>query len=642
MSLCSRALASLSLSFALLVVAVVGGCDHPPVPPEPPTPPIDPAPQPRFGPTIVSEAPTPALTGGTMLALSDGEHLVISDPDRDRVYVVAEADWSVRASIPLGAADEPGRAAEDGAGRVHVILRRGGAIATIDVAAGRLVSRREICAAPRGIAWERARDLVHVACADGRLLTLAPGDGTVVREVQLDDDLRDVVSDGTHLFVSRFRAAEVLVLDEKGTLLTSVRPPAFSHPLIRNGALFEPRVAWRMIARPGGGVMLVHQRMVTGPVVPTEPTAPTEPPPTLPPGAYGGTGANGLPSDCGSIVHTVATTITVSENRIGAIAKIASSPIVPSAVLPIDAAFDGKRLTIVAPANAHLDPSAGLFVPPQVFAIRYDEPGLHDGSFACVDGSRVGLTVADHRGVELTAIALVGDRLVAQSREPAAVVTVDDYSGRHPLPLILSEESRADTGHAVFHANAGVGVACASCHPEGGEDGHTWQLAGALPRRTQSLLGGVSGTEPFHWGGEVPDFTHLMQDVFVNRMGGPSLTAPQVFAAVRWIDRLPLPMASRSVDDGAIARGRALFESRGVGCARCHAGARLTTGGSAWVSTGGTFQIPSLRGVALRAPYLHDGRAATLSDVLRNPKHGGAATLPVADRADLIAYLRSL
>jgi cytochrome c peroxidase len=54
---------------------------------------------------------------------------------------------------------------------------------------------------------------------------------------------------------------------------------------------------------------------------------------------------------------------------------------------------------------------------------------------------------------------------------------------------------------------------------------------------------------------------------------------------------------------------------------------------------------PSLRGLWDRGPYLHDGRAATLDDLLRGPhapeKLGGEALTP-AERDDLIAFLRSL
>ena len=40
---------------------------------------------------------------------------------------------------------------------------------------------------------------------------------------------------------------------------------------------------------------------------------------------------------------------------------------------------------------------------------------------------------------------------------------------------------------------AALVVACATCHPEGAEDGHVWLFPGDGPRRTQTLLGGLSG-----------------------------------------------------------------------------------------------------------------------------------------------------
>lgn len=102
-----------------------------------------------------------------------------------------------------------------------------------------------------------------------------------------------------------------------------------------------------------------------------------------------------------------------------------------------------------------------------------------------------------------------------------------------------------------------------------------------------------------------------------------------------WIDAQPIP--ERPVDDEAAwTRGSALFASE---CASCHAGDALTNDQTIDVGTGGAFQVPSLRGLAYRAPYLHDGSAATVADVLA--RHGAAA-LDDGARADLLAYARSL
>ncbi len=117
-------------------------------------------------------------------------------------------------------------------------------------------------------------------------------------------------------------------------------------------------------------------------------------------------------------------------------------------------------------------------------------------------------------------------------------------------------------------------------------------------------------------------------------------------------------------------RGLALFEGRAA-CASCHPAPTFTTGafednglarvpadsGRARVSfrpeDAYRFRIPSLRGVARTAPYMHDGRFATLDDVVAHYDRGGETTpgqsalvrplrLSPAERADLVALLQSL
>jgi cytochrome c peroxidase len=56
------------------------------------------------------------------------------------------------------------------------------------------------------------------------------------------------------------------------------------------------------------------------------------------------------------------------------------------------------------------------------------------------------------------------------------------------------------------------------------------------------------------------------------------------------------------------------------------------------------FDTPSLEQVALTAPYLHDGSAATLEQVFaRLGDHmGTVSALTVRERGDLVAYLQTL
>ena len=130
----------------------------------------------------------------------------------------------MRATLPLAPGAEPGRVIEDGEGRVHVALRGGGAIVSLDPRDGRLLATRELCPAPRGLAFDAARNLLHVACAGGELVSIAPLAEAPARTLQLDRDLRDVLVQGDKLLVSTFRKAELLVVGDAG-VVERLTPP---------------------------------------------------------------------------------------------------------------------------------------------------------------------------------------------------------------------------------------------------------------------------------------------------------------------------------------------------------------------------------------------------------------------------------
>jgi hypothetical protein len=78
----------------------------------------------------------------------------------------------------------------------------------------------------------------------------------------------------------------------------------------------------------------------------------------------------------------------------------------------------------------------------------------------------------------------------------------------------------------------------------------------------------------------------------------------------------------------------------------CHTGAQFTNNATVDVGTGLALQVPPLRELAARAPYFHDGRIPTLG--LRflpeagGDLHGNVSALDGHQRADLVAFLRSL
>jgi mono/diheme cytochrome c family protein len=563
-------------------------------------------PPPQFGPTQTQADPPPPISGGTLLATRDGKRAVAADPDRDTIFVVDLAAKSV-ASIALQSHDEPGRAVEDGAGRVHVVLRRGGVVADVDPAAAALLDRRAVCPAPRGIAYDAPADALLVACAGGELVTLPAAGGAPTRTVELERDLRDVVFDGTQLVVSSFRRAELLYVDANGAITQSLSPPQFLDPFIGMGAPFSPAVAWRTVALPSGGVLMVHQRALDIPIV------------TMQPGGYGQDGGK-CPS---SIVHSTVSVFT------GGQAPGMPSAILPDLLLPVDVAVspDGQSIAVAAPGNARIAGRSQVAVIPT--------SSLSGG--VCV-GPQPSL-FSD--GEQVTAVAYAPDgTLLALSREPAQLYVVGAAG------IALSSTSRYDTGHDVFHSDSGGGIACASCHPEGGEDGRVWSFDFGQ-RRTQSIRGGVLASAPFHWSGDLADFPSLFKAVFVGRMSGQALADDKVAALSSWVNAIPPLPASPPPDAAAVARGQALFaDPNGPGCFTCHSGPRLSDHAIVDVGTGSAFKVPSLLGVGFRAPFLHDGCAPTLADRFGpcggGDMHGRTSSLTSLQISDLVAYLESL
>jgi hypothetical protein len=304
---------------------------------------------------------------------------------------------------------------------------------------------------------------------------------------------------------------------------------------------------------------------------------------------------------------------------------------VPNAVLPVDIAVSPTEIAVVSAANGH------AFGYPTVLSFER-KVGMHGDQRPLLRGTYRQYLMPG----QITSIAFTSDgsKLVGFSREPAqlTVFRTGDYVTRS---VPLSNTSREDTGHAVFHSNAGSGSACASCHAEGRDDGHAWESKELGARRTPSLLGTLAGTAPYHWNGEAKDMNALMRMTFTGRMGGRSLEHDQSDALDGWITKVPGMVASAPRDADAAKRGQAVFESASAKCTTCHAGGRLTNNTTVNVGTiGGAYQVPSLVGVGFRAPYLHDGSRASFKALLEKP-HGGAVL--TADQAgDLAIFLGTL
>lgn len=536
---------------------------------------------------------TPPLAGGTLLVTRDGTRAVAADRDRARVWVVeldAESP-AVEGWIALEAGDVPGRVVEGPYGAVYVALQHAGQIARIDLDRREVVARLPACPDARGVAIEH--DRLHVACAGGDLVTMGlDGSGPETRRVAAD--LRDVGVDAEGLWVSRFRSASWQRPDGPTHAIAPVTAAVPGFGTDDTGE-YAARVAWRTLSDPDG-VTVVHQRHFMGDL--TNELVGTE--------HYYGSGA---------------IKVGVSRWEDGELRWTATF----DGALPVDAArIDDGRTAVVLAGNDSVS-----FVAADGQVAR----GLRTGGF---DNQPVAIAYHPDAG------------LVVQMRDNPSLMVFRSLDGpawyrgaRVQLGDYLFYER--PVGDRLFHRTS-RGVACASCHPEGGDDGHVWRLE-AQPRRTQPLRGGILAKDRYHWEGDLPSFGALINDTWVRRMGGTRLAVDEIEHVAGWIDRIPDPVRPRVAEPDAVTRGQAIFEDARAGCATCHAGDRLTDNRPHDVGTGGAFMTPSLVGLARRAPYLHDGCAPTLEARLTSCHtrgHGRVGHLDAAQRADLVAYMRSL
>ena len=259
-------------------------------------------------------------------------------------------------------------------------------------------------------------------------------------------------------------------------------------------------------------------------------------------------------------------------------------------------------------------------------------------------------------------------------------------------------------------------TACATCHfPELGyvvTDAHPRNDSGKpTSRKSQPLIGlGYAGNAPIGWDGrsatleaqakasiatgsmsmretDMPVKVEVIEErvrsapdyaaKFAAALPGKAIDIDTIAQAVAAFERTLEPGLAPfdrwvAGDEGAIPdtakRGFALFTGK-AGCSACHSGWRFTDDqfhdiGTTTADQGRgrevkdaalnfAFKTPTLRSVALRAPYMHNASVATLADVVRHYEKGGIdrpsrspMMVPIRltdqERLDLVAFMETL
>ena len=208
---------------------------------------------------------------------------------------------------------------------------------------------------------------------------------------------------------------------------------------------------------------------------------------------------------------------------------------------------------------------------------------------------------------------------------------------------------------------------CASCHPDARADALNWDLLNdgiGNPKQTKNLVychltppAMVTGIRPGMKACNRKGITFI-QFVVRPEEDGLCLDEYVMSLAPAPSPELGRGWFSRQVLSDAAKRGEKLFKQ--AGCAECHPAGQTGPGGEKLftdmkvydlgLGVGNEehrkFDTPSLVECWRTAPYLYDGRALTIEDVLTvcnpNDTHGKTKDLTPEQIKDLAAYVRSL
>lgn len=292
----------------------------------------------------------------------------------------------------------------------------------------------------------------------------------------------------------------------------------------------------------------------------------------------------------------------------------------------------------------------------------------------------------------------------ASYRRPAVV----PFPGSNP-----HSEAKSALGAMLFFdplLSRSKTLSCSSCHNPSlswadglpraiGEDPN------GLPIRAPTLID-VAFFEPLGWDGKFRDLESVAfgpilspanmnmtepeliarlsavpgyVDAFAKAFGDGAITRPRIEASLATFERSIVAAEAPfdrwiKGDENAISasaqHGFQIFNGK-AGCAACHSGPSFSDGSFQDIGTAKgndvgrgrffpkstklryAFKTPTLRDVARRAPYMHDGSVATLEEVIELYNKGGIdrpsrspdikpLSLTAAEKHDLIAFLQTL
>ncbi len=279
-------------------------------------------------------------------------------------------------------------------------------------------------------------------------------------------------------------------------------------------------------------------------------------------------------------------------------------------------------------------------------------------------------------------------------------------------PLNPSSQAKIDLGRRLFYdpiLSRDQTISCSSCHQQKNAFADTRVVSlgvqGQLGQRNSPSLGNVGYRNHLMWNGASPQLelqamipltSHIEMDLdvgevvkrlsnhpdYVERFKQAFGSTPSMNTTVQALatfertlisSNSPYDLFNRGVAQAispAAKRGLSLFQGKAE-CFHCHVGVNLTDSkphNNAFeqfnIDLGvgeltekdediGKFITPSLRNIALTAPYMHNGSIKTLREVIDHYNQGGQPNLNIdplirilnlsdSEKEDILAFLESL
>ena len=563
----------------------------------------------------------PKRSSSALAVTPDGEFLLAVNPDSNSLSVLktfaGEAELALRAEIPVGV--DPRTVAVDDVRKWAVTANRGsGTVSIIDLRSDyAVVGEVTVGQLPWGVVIHPDESIAYVACEESDHVGVVDiAAQKLIGTISVGDRPNGLAisDDGSTLYVTHLLNGQISIIDTDQAEVTAVIN-TWPDANLSQSIILHPNkdLAYLPLTRSNSANLALTFDTTVFPLVTVVDLAAEQ------------------------LIPRQTISLPESDTPVG---------------LPYDAAFMPSRQTLYIVNAASNDVS--------VIDLNTNQAQAHIE----VGANPRGIAVSNNGTRAYVNNTLDGTVSVIDTRTNEVIDTVQVTE--IPLPPVLLR------GKQLFHSSDDPAltrdqwISCNTCHWEGEHDGHTWTFGFAGPRNTTSLLGMIQ-TYPLRWSAEWDEsadseFAITQEQFGEGLLGGTmheTLEIPNTGRSydldclAAFIDSLqyqPNPHMAE-FDPDEVTLGEQLFNDPEIGCAECHPPPYYTdfqvhavgTGAGITEKLGPEFDTPTLRGLYRSAPFLHDGSAVMLLEVLTvtnlEDAHGVTSHLNESELAALVAFM---